>query len=409
MSRVPLSRNRDFRLLQAGRFLSGAGSEATTIAYPLLVLAVTDSPTRAGIAAFARLLPSAAFALLAGVVADRWSRKRLMIGADLVRGLAVAGLGAAIVLDRLAFWQIVVVAFVEGTGSAFFSPAAAGALRAVVPAPQLPAAAGVQEARSAAVMLLGPPVGGVLFGLGRAVPFLVDACSYLFSIASLARMRTAFQDARPVDEAPLRTRVADGFRFLWSHPFLRTCAFLWGLGNFALPGLLLTVVVLGRRDGMSGGQIGALTAAFGAAILLGSLVSPFVRRRLEVRTILLLELWAWLGCGLFLVWPSVYVLVAGLLPTALAIPVSDSVVTGYRIAVTPDRLVGRVEGVRTTISLLIAPLGPLAAGVLLGSVSARATVAVFATFGLVLALWGTLSPAIRDAPSLDELQSRPAT
>ena len=70
---------------------------------------------------------------------------------------------------------------------------------------------------------------------------------------------------------------------------------------------------------------------------------------------------------------------------------------------TPDRVLGRVESVRSTLSLAIAPLGPLAAGVLLGAVSARATIALFAGFGLVLALWGTLSPSIRAAPSLDEL------
>jgi hypothetical protein len=99
----------------------------------------------------------------------------------------------------------------------------------------------------------------------------------------------------------------------------------------------------------------------------------------------------------------VYVLMASILPTALAIPVTDSVVIGYRLAITPDRLVGRVEGVRSSIALLIAPLGPLAAGVLMSAVSARATIAVFAGLGLVLALWGTLSRAIRDAPALDEL------
>ena len=346
------------------------------------------------------------FALPAGVAADRWNRKRLMIGADVVRGLAVGSLGLAIAAGQLAFWPIAVVAFVEGTGSALFAPAAAGALRAVVPAQQLPAAAGVQEARSATVMLLGPPVGGALFGLGRAVPFLVDAASYLCSIGSLARMRTPFQDARPIDPAGLRTRVADGVRFLWSHPFLRTCALLWGLGNFALPGLLLTIVVLAERDGLSGGQIGLLTAAFGGCILLGRWCRRCSGAGSRVRTILLLELWAWLGCTAFLIWPNVYVLVAGILPTAICIPVSDSVVTGYRIAVTPDRLVGRVEGVRTTISLAIAPLGPLAAGVLLGAVSARATVAVFAACGLALAVWGTLSPAIRDAPSLAELGAK---
>jgi len=89
--------------------------------------------------------------------------------------------------------------------------------------------------------------------------------------------------------------------------------------------------------------------------------------------------------------------------------VTDSVVVGYRIAMTPDRLLGRVESVRRNISLLIAPLGPLAAGLLLSSVSARTTVGVFAAFGLALALWGTLNPSIRNAPSLDELDDLPRT
>jgi hypothetical protein len=103
------------------------------------------------------------------------------------------------------------------------------------------------------------------------------------------------------------------------------------------------------------------------------------------------------------VWPSVYVLTASILPTALAIPSTDSVVHSYRFALTPDRLLGRVASVWSTIGLAIAPLGPLLAGVLLDSISARATIAVFAAAGLTLALWGTLSAAIRAAPSLAQL------
>jgi MFS family permease len=162
------------------------------------------------------------------------------------------------------------------------------------------------------------------------------------------------------------------------------------------------VVVIGRRQGLSGGQVGLLVAAFGACLLLGSFLSPLVRRRLPVRAVLLAEFWTWMGSGLFLIWPSAYVLAASILPTALAIPSSDSVVHGYRIAMTPDRLLGRVSSVWTTIALVIAPLGPLLAGLLL-EVSERAAVATFAASGLLLAVWGTLSPAIRAAPSLDQL------
>ena len=394
-------------LLQIGQLLSSAGTSSTSIAFPLLVLAVTHSPAKAGIVAFARSLPSVLFALPAGLAADRWNRRRLMIGADVVRVLAIGTLGATILLDRVAFWQIVVVAFVEGSGAAVFFGAQPGALRAVVPARQLPAAAAAETGRQAVVRLAGPPLGGALFGLARALPFLVDAVSYAFSTLSLLAMRTPFQEEREPQLASLRSRLGEGFRFVWSQPFLRACALLFGLGNFIGPGVLFAVVVIGKQQGLTGGEVGALIAAFGACLLLGSLVSPLVRSRLPVRAVLVLELWTWVGCAVFLVWPSVYVLTAGILPTALAIPSTDSVVHGYRIAMTPDRLLGRAESVRSMISLLIAPLGPLIAGVLLSTASPRATIAVFAAVGVVLAVSGTLSPAIRTAPNLDELHEPP--
>lgn len=390
-------------LLQAGQLLSSLGTQTTSIAYPLLVLAITHSPAKAGIVAFARTLPWAVFALPAGLAADRWDRRRLMILADCVRVLAMGSLAATIVFHRPPFWQIVVVAFIEGCGSALFSGAQSGALRAVVPPRQLPAAAAAETGRVAAVRLAGPPLGGALFGLARALPFVVDAISYAFSTISLLAMRTPFQQVRERDPATLRARLTEGFRFVWDQPFLRTCAMLFGLANFMGPGLLLAIVVIGKRQGLSGGEVGLLVSAFGTCLLLGSFLSPLVRRLLPVRSVLVLELWTWLGCAVFLVWPSVYVLTVCLLPTAIAIPSTDSVVHGYRIAMTPDRLLGRAEAVRSTISLLIAPLGPLTAGVLLGAASPRVTIAVFAGVGLVLAVWGTLSPSIRAAPSLDDL------
>ena len=403
MIAVPLRRNRDFVLLQIGQLLSSVGTQTTSIAYPLLVLGVTHSAAKTGIVAFVRSLPFLLLALPAGLAADRWSRRRLMIAADCIRVLAMGTLATTILLNRIAYWEIVLVAVVEGSGAALFSAAQAGALRAVVPRRQLPAAAATETGRAATVRLAGPPLGGALFGVARALPFLVDAVSYAFSTLSLLAMRTPFQEKREADPAPLRSRLAEGFRFMWGRPFLRTCALLFGLGNFIGPGVLLAIVVIGRRQGLSGGEVGALVAAFGACLLLGSFLSPLVRRFLPVRAVLLLELWTWVGCGLFLIWPSVYVLTASILPTAVAIPSTDSVVHGYRIAMTPDRLLGRSESVWSTIALLIAPLGPLAAGLLLSTGSPRAAIGLFAAFGLMLAVWGTLSPSIRKAPSLDEL------
>jgi hypothetical protein len=400
---VQLWRNREFVLLESGRLLSTAGTSSTGIAYPLLVLALTSSPAKAGLVGFARLAPYALLALPAGVAADRWNRKSLMIGADVVRALMLAGLAVAVQLDHAGWPLIAAIAFAEGAGAVVFGVAQAGALRAIVPRRQLPAAVGAQRARSAAVDLAGPPLGGALFAVGRALPFAADSASYAFSLASLAAIRTPFQERRELESTRLRSQVAEGFRFLWRQPFIRATTFLYALLNVTIPALLLVVIVVGRREGLSSSEIGGLVAAFGAALLAGALLSPLLRRWLSVRAIILLELWTALGSGLFLVWPTVWVLVAGMLPQAIVIPATDSVVVGYRVAVTPDRLLGRVESVRSNLARLIDPLGPLAAGLLLSATSARVTVAFFVGWSGALLAWGLASPAIRAAPSLNEL------
>jgi predicted MFS family arabinose efflux permease len=396
----PLWRNRDFVLLQAGELLSAAGTSTTAIAYPLLVLGISHSPAQAGLVAFARLTPFGLFSLVAGLAADRWPRKRLMVAADVVRAAALGGLAVTLLADAPSVWAILVVGFVEGTGATFFNAAQSGAFRSVVPRAQLPAAVGANQTGMSTVRLVGPPLGGALYELHRAAPFLADAVSYVCSTLSLLAMRTPFQEEREHDPAPLRTQLAAGFRFLWGEPFLRATTLIYGLGNPLAPAILLVIVVFGREQGLSGGEIGILTAALGAATLVGALASPLFRSALTARTILLLELWTWLGLWAFVVWPNVYVLTAALTLFGLAAPVTDSVVVGLRLAITPDRLVGRVESVRMSIALLIAPLGPLVAGLLLDSASAQATVAVFAVLGVFLAVCGTLSGSLRSPPSL---------
>ena len=403
MSVVPLRRNRDFVLLQIGQFLSTTGTQATAIAYPLLVLATTHSPAQAGVVGFASIVPYALFGLFAGVAADRWNRKWVMLVSDGIRIVAIASLVVALTADVLSFAQIAIVAFVEGSAFVFFNIAEVGALRSVVPSVQLPDAAAAEQARFATVTLVGPSLGGALFGLGRAVPFLVDAVSYAFSFASLLAIRTPFQEQREVDTARLRTQIAEGFRFLWQQPFLRTCAIIFAGSNFVFQGLFLVFVVAAKRHGFSSFGIGASIALFGACALVGSVAAPFINRLLSMRAIVVVNLWAAVAIAGFVVWPNIYVLLVCNLPAAFLVPALNSVVIGYRTAVTPDRLIGRVSSVARNIALLAQPLGPLAAGLLLGSYSARAAIFVFTVACVALALWATFSPSIRKAPSLSEL------
>ena len=401
--RVPLRRNRDFVLLQTGQLLSTLGNQASVVAYPLLVLAVTHSPAKAGLVGFAGILPYPLFVLPAGLVADRWDRRRVMIIADVVRALALGGLVAVLAAGDPPFGLIFAVAFVDGSMFAFFNIAEVGALRAVVPKEQLPEAAAAEQARLSTVILAGPPLGGFLFGLGRALPFVVDAVSYVFSLVSVLAMRTPFQEQVAVPEGRLRAQLVEGFTWLWRQPFLRGCAILFAFTNFGGNALYLFLVVAAHEQGLTSTEIGTLIAIYGGLSLVGSLVAPRVQRLLSMRAILVWTLWFAIGTGLYGIEPNVWLLIAGVAPLALLNPSLNSVVIGYRVAIVPDRLQGRVNSVARMIAQVGAPLGPLVAGLLLGAFSPRVTCLVITAWFAAIALWATLSPSIRKAPRLDEL------
>jgi hypothetical protein len=377
------------------------------IAYPLLALAVTHSPAKAGYVGALQIAPLLVFGLAAGVAADRFERRRLMIVSEAVAAAALAVLAASVLADDTRFSLILAVAFVDGTAGVFATAAQRGAFRAVVPLPQLPAAASVAQARAAAVRLAAPPVGGALFAAGRALPFLADAISYAFSTLSALSMRTRFQEERERDAAPLRRRLAEGIAFVAGIPFLRTTLAMISVSNFTVAGIQLAVIVLARRDGLSSTAVGGLVGLVGATTLLGSLATPFVRRVLPMRAILLSEFWAAFGYVAFLVWPNVYVLAAAFAAQAFCFPNTDAAIVAYNYALIPDRLLGRALSVSDTLRVLAAPLGPLAAGLLLASASPRWTVAVLMSATLAVALPATLSASIRDVPPLEAL-TRPA-
>lgn len=391
---MALRRNRDFMLLQAGQLLSSAGSSFSGVAYPLLVLGMTHSPAKAGLVSFARLAPIPVLALLAGVAADRWPRKPQLLAADAARGLALAALAALVATDPV-FWPLPFLAAIEGAGEAVFQANSVGAVRAVVPEDELPAAVTVQQARSATVGVAGPPAGGALFGIARFVPFAADAVSYTASFAAIAAMRTPFQQSREREDASIRTQLADGFRFLWREPFLRATTLLYSVGNFTIPAYLFVLVVVARRHGLTGGEIGILLAVFSASLLVGSIVSPLARGRLSLRAIMLLELYAGPAVVAYVIRPSVFVLAAALSLQAVVLPITDSVVISRRIAITPDRLLGRVEAARMALARVALPLGPLSAGLLLAAVSSRVTVAAYACLSAALAIGGTVARGLR--------------
>jgi MFS family permease len=339
----------------------------------------------------------------AGVVVDRFDRRKVMIASDATGAAAVGALAAAVLSHHTAYWLILLVAGIDSAATSFFRAGTSGAFKAVVPQAQLADAASFSMARMSAVRLVAPPLGGALFGLSRALPFLADAVSYAFSTASLLLMRTRFQEER---ERGAQTRFREGLAYFWGIPFLRVTTGMIAPSNLAASGAPIAVIVLAHRHGLSSAAIGGLVALQGLALVAGSTLSPLLRRIFPMRAILLSEFWSALVFASFLVDPNVYVLAAAASVHAFWFPNTDSATMAYSYALIPDRLLGRAMAASYTFRAVAAPIGPLAAGLLLTHTSPRLTILVLAAPVVVAAVLGTLSAAIRDLPSLE---ASPAT
>jgi MFS family permease len=406
---TPLRKNRDFLLLWSGMAVSVLGSRISTIAYPLLVLAVTGSPAAAGLIGFLATLPYLIFQLPAGALVDRWDRKRLMIACDVLRAVALASIAVALWADALRLAQLMFVAFFEGTCFVFYNLAQSAAVRHVVARPQLAAALGHNEARERAAQMLGTPLGGVLFGLGRAVPFLVDALSYLVSIATLLLIRKEFQAPQ---EGRRRTRIVaevkEGVRWLWNQPFLRATALLVAASNFLFAALVLILIVLAREGGASPAGIGVMLAGAGVGGVAGSLLAPWAEQRLSMKGIVIGANWIWaLFLPLMLLSREPLWLGATFALMALVGPVWNVAIGVYQLTITPDRLLARVTSAETLLAYGALPLGSLAAGLLLEAAGTLGATVALAAGMLAVAIAATVSSGVRAAPSLAD--ARPIT
>jgi MFS family permease len=374
------------------------------LAFPLLVLAETHSPAKAGIVGFAQTLPYMLFYLPAGALVDRWDRKRVMIVADGVRAVALGSIAFMLAADALTLAQIIAVGFVEGTGFVFFSVSERAALPQVVPKAQISAAVAQNQARDQGADLLGQPLGGALFGLSRLLPFAFDAVSYAASFVSLLFIRTRFQEQRERTTTRIRSDIAEGMRWLWGQPFLRAGVALVAGSNFAFSAIFLSLIVRAKQLGASPSAIGVMLMFFGAGAIAGALVAPTVQRRVHAKVTIMTSFWVW--AGLAAATPllhSAYALGGMWAFGALFGPIFNVSFAVYRYALVPDRLLGRVGSVAQFVAWGAIPLGQLTAGLLLDQIGTRPTIFWLAGASAVVASLATVSPSIRHAPRVEEL------
>lgn len=392
----PLRRNRDYMLVWGGQGLSELGSQVSTVAYPLLVLALTGSPTRAGVVGLAATLPLPLLALPAGVLADLFDRKRLMLACDAIRAVALAALSVAVIGGSVAYPVAIAVAFIDGSLMTVSFVTERGVLRQLVPPEQLSTAFASNESVFYASSIVGPPLGGLLFSISRAVPFLADAVSYGCSATATLLTRSRFQEKRTHERGTLGFELTSGLRWLWRQPVLRASALVAAASNPTYRALYLLLVVLAKRHGASSSLVGVMFAIIAAGGLLGGLLAGSRLADISARTAVRIDTWT---CALLM---PLLLIARGTVFTAalvalieLPAPLVNSTVQALRGTLAPDHMQGRVHAAAGALSQSLAWAGPLAIGLALDHFSSTASILALCGWALIVALAATASPGMR--------------
>ncbi len=396
--RKPLWRNRDYLLLWGGQAISAIGGSVSELAFPLLVLLVSHSPAQAGIAGALRTLPALLFTLTAGALIDRWDRKLVMICCDTGRALSLASIPIAMMLGHLTIIQLYITAFIEGSLLIFFGLAHSASLGQVVPREQLSSAMAQEELTEGITVLFGPSLSGALFSLSNLLPFVADACSYTVSIITLLLIRTPFQKQSTRVRRHLLAEIAEGMRWMWRQPVIRTMNLVSFIAALIIPGSSLMVIVLAQQQYASTFVIGLIFAAGGVGAILGAGITSFCQRFLTVGQAIIVTRWTFA-----LLWPlyalAPFPLTLGAIEFFIGFvdPIEDVPYFSYRLALIPDELRGRVISACRIFPSVVRPIGIALTGLLLQNVGAMQT-ALIGWGGLTIAaLIFTLDPHVRRA------------
>ncbi|HEX7302257.1 MFS transporter [Lentzea sp.] len=381
---VPLRKNVQFQLLWLGGAVSQLGTTITSLATPLLVIALTGSPFQAGAVGGARAAALVVALVPAGVWVDRWDRGTTLVWSQTVQAGAAAVLAATILTGRAHLVVFLVLAVVDGVCSAFSGPARATALQAVVPKDQLRTAYAQEEARGHAARVAGPPLGALLMAAGRAVPFVVDAVTFaVAAVCAWFAKIPARTETRPRQK--MRHDVKEAGSWLWDQKGLRNLTAVFLVLNLLGGATLLPVIVLVGERGGTALDTGVVFAGIGVGGVLGSLVAP--RVALAPGRLVVLVLVVFGLCNLAMALPfGVFWPFAPLAVTAVVTPLINVAVSALYTELVPEDMMGRLDGITTLASRVLTPLAPALGGVLAGAMGGGPALLVTGALVLVTAL-----------------------
>ena len=367
--------------------ISNLGDGVSMVAYPWLASAVTRSPLLIAAAGFASRLPWLVFTLHAGVITDRFDRRKLIVGMDFLRGVLTVFVGTVVFLNRSTFpslneltkmsdlktnWPIyitlLVTAFLFGLAEVLRDNSAQTLMPSVVDTENLEVANGrMWSAESLTNSFIGPPLGSLLIGIAIFLPFYFDAGSFFFAVALIATLEGSFKPVAKVEpkaKINFKAEIKEGFVWLWAHPLLRPMAIILGsmngLGTMVGAAYILFAQEVLHTSVFIFAVLGTAGAIGGT---LGGLLAPKVSAKLGSGPSLWLALAAAplgsLFIGLTSSWQVVWAVTV--VESFVAI-LWNTITVSLRQSIIPSHLLGRVNSVYRFFAWGSIPIGMFIGG-----------------------------------------------
>jgi MFS family permease len=404
---VDTPNDRAFRRLFLASAVSNLGDGVHLIALPLLAATLTRDPRLVALLGVAGSLPWLVFGLVSGGIVDRVDIHRLMVRVDLVRALITAVLVVVVARGRASMWILLIVTLLLGIGETLFDTAAQAYVPSVVPLSKLPWANGrIQSARVVANELVGPGVGGLLFAWMTALPFGVNAVSFLGSSAILGRRHrpavvpaTGLLDERRTSS--LRSEIADGMRFLVRHRSLRVLAIVVGAWNlFGHFGDAVFVLYAQDVLGLSSRGYGLMNAVIAGGAAISALLASRVIDRFGQAAVLHTAIASASIPTLLVSLTTNVTIVASLFFFMTLMSYAWNVVSSsLRQALIPKEYLGRVISAYFVIAMGTTPIGAIIGGLLAKWLGYRPLFAISGTALTVVAIvsWRPLTRLVNEA------------
>ena len=408
--------------------ISNLGDGVSMVAYPWLASAVTRSPILIAAAGFASRLPWLIFTLHAGVLTDRFDRRKLIVAMDFMRGLLTVFVGFVVffnkdsfpALDELATitnletnWQIyftlLITAFLFGLAEVLRDNSAQTLMPSVVDKENLEKANGrMWSAESLTNSFIGPPLGSLLIGIAIFIPFFFDAVSFFFAVALIASLKGTFKpvaDDKPREKINFKAEIKEGYAWLWAHPLLRPMAIILGsmngLGTMVGATFILFAQEVLETSVFTFALLGTAGAVGGTV---GGLLAPKISAKLGSGRSLAMTLAAApigsLIIALTTTWQVVWVVVV--FETFFAV-LWNTITVSLRQSIIPTHLLGRVNSVYRFFAWGSIPIGMFVGGGLVSAltlvISRENALRAPYIFGVVLGLilWAMAAPRLTTA------------